>query len=224
MESVDYKYWANYIIEIHETLGSPNDLALELASGNCKLASYLKKEFKKLYISDLSFEMLKVHKRKQDGVCCNMIHLPFKNEFDFIFSAFDSINYLDDENSLIEFFKNIKINLSKEGLFLFDISLKKNSLKYVKQLNRKGKYKGIVYNQISKFDEDLDIHSNILEIKLKDGNIYKEVHKQKIYDFYYYFEVLDLAGLYVLECFDAFSFNDGTADSERIQFIVKRKD
>lgn len=224
MKSVDYKYWANYISEIHETLGSPSDIGLELASGNCKLASYLKNEFHELYISDLSFEMLKAHKRKQDAVCCNMIHLPFKIEFDFIFSAFDSINYLDDESSLIEFFKNIKVNLSEDGLFLFDISLKKNSLKYVKQLNRKGKFKGIEYNQISKFDEDLDIHSNILEIKLKDGNIYKEVHKQKIYDFYYYFEVLDLAGLYVLECFDAFSFNDGTAVSDRIQFIVKRKD
>lgn len=222
MKSVDYKYWAKYIAEIHQTLGNPNDIALELAAGNCKLASYLKKEFKKLYISDLSFEMLKNHKIMHEAVCCNMVNLPFKNKFDFIFAAFDSINYLNNENDLISFFKEVANNMTPNGILLFDIALRNNSLKYVKQLNRKGKHRGIEYNQISEFDEDLSIHKNTLEIKLKDGNVYKEVHTQKIYEFYYYFEVLELAGLYVLECFDAFTFDDGTADSDRIQFIVKR--
>ncbi len=41
------------------------------------------------------------------------------------------------------FFKNIKNNLTKHGSMTFDVSLKKNSIKHLKQLNRKGKYKGI---------------------------------------------------------------------------------
>lgn len=223
MKSVDYSFWGNYIGEIHSTLGKPTDLALEIASGNCILSKYLKNQFQELYLSDLSVEMLRQNKTDQHTVCCDMLHLPFQIEFDFIFSAFDSINYLETEKKLEYFFNNLSNNLTTEGYFVFDVSLRGNSLKHVKNLNRKGKYKGIEYNQMSFFDDSENIHTNTLEIKLKNGNVFKEVHKQKIYDFYYYFEVLESADLYVSECFEAFTFDEGTPNSERVQFIVKRK-
>lgn len=223
MKSVDYSFWAKYIKEIHSTLGNKNDVALELASGNCKLGKYLSREFKTLYLSDFSFEMLRLNRSKHESICCDMSHLPFKNKFDFIFSAFDSVNYLSNEKKLQDFFNHIKLNMSIEGYFIFDVSLKHNSIKHLKNLNRKGRYRGIEYKQISEFDDINRLHTNKIEIKLNDGKIYKEVHEQKIYDFYYYFEVLELSGLFVAECFDAFSFNDGSSDSERVQFIVKRK-
>jgi ubiquinone/menaquinone biosynthesis C-methylase UbiE len=222
MKSVDYSYWATYIKEIHSTLGSKNDIALELASGNCSLSKHLKNEFRLLILSDLSLEMLKLGRKKFDSVCCNMLELPFSKKFDFIFSAFDSINYLNDKNQFQHFFKDIKHNLSDSGYFIFDVALKRNSLKYLKELNRKGKYRGIEYKQTSDFDHKNDLHINSVEIKLNNGKVYKEVHKQRIYDFYYYFEVLESAGMFVAECFDAFTFNDASPESERIQFIVKR--
>jgi SAM-dependent methyltransferase len=222
MGSVDYKFWANYIREIHQTLGKPNDIALELASGNCKLGSNLVNEFRKLYLSDFSLEMIKQNKTNIPSVCCDMLRLPFKNKFDFIFSAFDSINYLDTDQKLFDFFNAIHERLSSDGLFLFDVSSKQNSLKHLKELNRKGKYKGIEYSQKSEFDEIQSLHINKVELKLRNGEVHKEVHTQKIYDFYYYFEVLEFTGFFVLECFDAFTFDDGNAESDRIQFIVKR--
>jgi SAM-dependent methyltransferase len=152
-----------------------------------------------------------------------MTLLPFKNKFDFIYSAFDSVNYLNDEAKLSTYFANISKNINEDGLLLFDVSLKNNSLKYVKRLNRKGSYKGIKYIQKSVFDEESKIHSNFIKLKLSNGKIIEEIHKQKIYDFYYYFEVLESNNLYVVECFEAFTFNDATEDSERVQFIVKRK-
>ncbi|MCB9207541.1 MAG: methyltransferase domain-containing protein [Ignavibacteriales bacterium] len=223
MSSVDYKYWAKYLIEIHDTIGSKKDIALELAAGNCEISSYLKNQFARLYVSDLSFEMLKNNKKCKNKICCNMIHLPFKNEFDFIYSTFDSINYLNDETKLSLFFNNISNQLSENGYLVFDVSLKHNSLKHLKKLNRKGKYKNISFEQISKFDEETLIHSNLIRIKLKDGSWVEELHKQKIYDFYYYFDVIESNDLYVSECFDAFDFKDGNRYSDRVQFIVKRK-
>ncbi|MEE9430516.1 MAG: class I SAM-dependent methyltransferase, partial [Melioribacteraceae bacterium] len=58
MSSVDYKYWAKYIIEIHSTLGQSQDIALELAAGDCSLAKHLDKQFNKLFVTDISKEML----------------------------------------------------------------------------------------------------------------------------------------------------------------------
>jgi len=224
MRSVDYSFWAKYIKEIHDTLGDKNDIALELAAGNCSLANHLTHQFKKLYVSDISKEMLMTSTNKNlEKVCCDMSLLPFKNKFDFIYSAFDSVNYLNNETRLSEYFANISNNLSENGLLLFDVSLKNNSLKHVKSLNRKGIYNGIKYIQKSVFDEKTKIHSNFIKIKLKDGKVVEEVHQQKIYDFYYYFEVLESNNLFAIECFDSFTFNDATEDSERVQFIVKRK-
>ena len=222
MESVDYTFWAKYICEIHSTLGKPNDVAMEIAAGNCKLAENIKNQFAELYLTDYSLEMLKMNQSDYNTVCCNMYELPFKNSFDFIFATFDSLNYLNTEKIFETFLISIRKSLSRDGLFLFDVSLKHNSIKHLKKLNRKGKFNGIVYSQKSEFDSNENIHKNIIQITTENGEKFTEVHKQKIYDFYYYFEALELAGLYVLECFDAFTFNDGKAGSDRVQFVVKR--
>ncbi len=222
MESVNYSFWANYICEIHSTLGKPTDTALEIAAGNCKLAQQIKNQFKEFYLSDISIEMLKQNKSKYNSVCCNMSELPFKKSFDFIFTSFDSINYLNTKKSFEEFLLRLSNNLTEDGLFLFDASLKHNSIRHLRKLNRKGKYNGIEYQQKSEFDEKDNIHINTIIIQTADGENFTEIHKQKIYDFYYYFEALEFSGYYVLECFDAFGFKDGTPDSDRVQFVVKR--
>jgi SAM-dependent methyltransferase len=152
-----------------------------------------------------------------------MTELPFKNKFDFIFSAFDSINYLHTNIQLNSFFSNISTNLSDKGYFIFDVSLKNNSMKNLKKLNRKGKFKGISYVQKSEFDESSLLHKNTLIIDTKEGKTFKEIHIQKIYDFYYYFEIFENKDIYVYDCFEAFTFNEGTPESDRVQFIVKRK-
>jgi SAM-dependent methyltransferase len=223
MNSVDYSFWANYVREIHQNIGKKTDIALELGSGNCKLAKYLYDEFSKLFLTDISYEMLKFNKTNYPVICCDMKYLPFKNNFDFIFSAFDSINYINTEEKLLNFFIQLSKYLTSNGYFVFDVSLKKNSIKHLKKLNREGTYRGIKYIQKSEFDEETSLHINTVHIITKDGKKYKEVHTQKIYDFYYYFDILDNAGLVVTECFDGFSFENASEESDRIQFIVKRK-
>jgi hypothetical protein len=113
--------------------------------------------------------------------------------------------------------------MKTDAVLCFDVSLKNNSLKHLKSLNREGKYKGIKYIQKSEFDLGTQIHRNELFINLPDGRTYWEEHIQKIYDFYYYFQVLEKSDLYVIECFEAFDFVDANPSSERVQFIVKRK-
>jgi ubiquinone/menaquinone biosynthesis C-methylase UbiE len=223
MKSVDYSFWAGYIKEIHNSLGSRSDIALELGCGIGKLSDNLKGVFNELYLTDISFEMLKLNRSKYPKICCDMEKLPFKIKFDFIFSTFDSINYIISEKKMLNFFKGIASRLSAKGYFTFDASLKHNSIKHLKELNRKGKFKRLEYIQISDFNEETLYHTNKIKIKTAEGLVYKETHIQKIYDFYYYFDVLEKSGLYVAECFNAFDFTDGTPESDRIQFIVKRK-
>jgi cyclopropane fatty-acyl-phospholipid synthase-like methyltransferase len=151
-----------------------------------------------------------------------MRSLPFKAKFDLIVSAFDSINYLTNKKDLSDFFDNLKNNLSDDGIFTFDISLESNSLKYVKNLNRTGYYKGIEYMQTSRYNRHERTHYNEFKLKLKDGSEVYEKHKQKIYSLESFFDLLDKNGYIVKECFTAFSLDNAHENSERAQFIIKK--
>lgn len=224
MRSIDYKDWAEYIFALNNNKKIENDYTLEIASGDCKLAGYLKNYFPKIILSDLSKEMLFNSSADRNlKVCCDMANLPFKNEFPLILSAFDSINYLITDQELNNLFKNIYGLITDNGIFTFDASLENNSIKNEKRLNRKGKFNGIKYIQKSKYDNTDKIHYNYFQIFLNNGEIIEEVHKQRVYNFFDYFSVIENNGLYVENCYDAFSFDDANEDCERVQFVVKKR-
>ena len=78
------------------------------------------------------------------------------------------------------------------------------------------------FKRVSKFYKSRKVHKNIFYITGADNNVVKEVHEQKIFDFETYFDLIFKAGLYVVDCFEAFTFKIGNAGSDRIQFILKK--
>ncbi len=223
MRSVDYDHWAQYILSIYDLLEIKGENLLELASGNMKLAEKIAVRFPQIIVTDISVEMLKLNNNNLNKICCSMEHLPFKIPFDFIFSTFDSLNYLNSEVRMRNFFKEIASVMNRNSFFTFDVSLENNSLKHVKRLNRKGKFENIKYIQKSEYDKNSKIHLNHFKIKLENGEIVEEIHRQKIYDFDFYFEVIDEADMYVAHCFETFTYENANSNSERAQFIIKRK-
>ncbi|HEX2867613.1 MAG TPA: class I SAM-dependent methyltransferase [Ignavibacteriales bacterium] len=221
MRFISYDEWAEYYYLLTKDYMGPDAAVLELAGGNCKLSSRLKHYYEDIIVSDLSFEMLQ---QSEDSalrkVCCNMLSLPFKKKFDLVVSAFDSVNYLLTRKSLNQFFREVYSCLKPGGIFSFDASLEANSLKNIRYLNRKGSFKGIKYVQKSRYDQDRRIHTNIFDIKLANGTVFTEIHKQKIFPLEVFFELLTRNGFLVKECFSAFSFDDADMNAERAQFIA----
>jgi len=222
MRSINYSDWEHYIRDLKTHYYEEGRTTLELACGDGIIAGYLKDYFNDLVILDISKSMLNLADKEIKKVCADMTSLPFKSKFTFIYSTFDSLNYLISSNDLFKLFTEIKFILENDGLFTFDVSLEKNSIKSIKILNRKGKFNGVKYIQSSKYNSDECIHTNHFKLKLDDGEIIEEVHIQKIYPFEYYFELIEDAGLYVADCFDAFTFEDANNKCERVQFVVKK--
>ena len=224
MRSIDYEKWADYIYQISKEVKKKNISVLELAGGTGSIATNLSTKVKKIITSDLSFSMLAHH---QDShllkICCDMKSLPFKKKFDFIFSTFDSVNYINKKENINKLLDSVSGCLSDKGLFAFDVSLEKNSLKYEKYLNRRGKVNGVLFQQRSYFDKRTRIHYNHFELTLANGKKVEEIHKQKIYLFEDYFDLIDKSDFYVHKCFKAFTFENANADTERAQFILKKK-
>lgn len=224
MKNVDFRFWAGYIQDLAERYISSNASVIELAAGTCNIAARLKNKFNNIIVTDISFPMLKT--ADENGlkkICCSMIQLPVKCKFDFIFSTFDSINYLLTEKDLLILFREANSILKENGIFTFDASLENNSLEFKDMQISEGWYKDHYYKRISTYNKRNRIHKNVFHIRHSSGIRYKEIHRQKIYSFDTYFRIIDEAGLNVKECYDSFSFNEGTPESERVQFVVGKK-
>jgi hypothetical protein len=224
MRNIDYKDWSEYLLALFRNFAVNDDYVLEIGGGNGAIASHLNKYFPNIILTDLSKEMLfRCSDPRPYKVCCDMKNMAFKNKFGIIYSTFDSVNYLLSEKELKKFFLEIHSLCDKDTICTFDVSLEKNSIKYEKHLNRNGKFKGISYKQKSKYDKNDKIHYNYFEITSNDGIITNEIHAQKIYDFDTYFKLIDESGLYVVDCFDAFTFEKAGDKSLRAQFVIKKK-
>lgn len=223
MKQIDYKDWANYLHILFQTYVKSPKYVLELAAGTGNITRHLRKYYSQIIVSDFSNNMLKKNKHGyKDSVCCDMKYLPFKKQFDIIFSTFDSVNYLTSPGDLKCHFEQVKYIMEDHSIYAFDVSLMANSRKNVRQLNRSGKFNKIKYRQKSEFDETTKIHTNTFMIEYENGDRIIELHKQKIYDFYLYFELLESLKLFVVDCFESFTFEDARSDCERVQFIVRK--
>ncbi len=223
MDDVDYNSWAEYIRDLFDEYDCENPFVLELASGTCSLAEKLKNLGIFTFPTDNSLPMLSVAGNEiPNKVCCDMRRIPFKRKFDFVFSAFDSVNYLLTKNDLRLMIESVSNVLTEDGIFAFDVSLENNSLNNLEHLNRKGKIDNIEFKQKSYYDKVRKIHINEFEIKA-DKMVFTEIHKQRIYDFFDYFDLIDSSSLFVADCFKAFTFEDAKPDSDRVQFVLKRR-
>lgn len=223
MGFISYKWWAKYLLVLTKKHLKKNPKVLELGAGNCTLAKYLSKNFEDYIVTDISLSMLKSSDIKNIKVCCDMTALPFKSTFDLIFASFDTINYITNKTKLLHFFSDIANKLENEGIFTFDAALENNSYKHQKTASTKGKTKEYKFVRSSTYFPKSRIHKNVFKITYPDGNVFTEIHKQKIFQFETFFETAEKSGLYIVNCYKAFTFQKGKAESDRVQFLMKRK-
>ncbi|MEJ2105092.1 MAG: methyltransferase domain-containing protein [Ignavibacteriaceae bacterium] len=223
MKNVDYFNWSSYILDIAETRIKSDASVLELAAGNCKMADLISRKYNNYICTDISYSMLNYYSRNGlSKVCCDMSFLPFKKKFDFIFSAFDSINYILKKKNLIRLFSEVYSVLSDKGVFTFDVSLESNSLKFIEVKTSEDFYNGFLFIRKSQYKERNRIHYNNFRISHGSGFKAKEVHKQKIYDLDTYFKLSEDAGFYTEYCYSCFTFNDANPSTERAQFVMRK--
>lgn len=223
MNKVNYDTWAEYIYDIVKNEVPFQTKVLELAGGSGIISFYLQKYFDNYILTDKSFSMLnKAENFPSAIVCCDMQFLPFKEKFGLVVSTFDSVNYLITKKSLTNLFKEIYNILTNEGIFTFDVSLYRNSVPLINERIIESTYKNFKYKQISKFEVENRIHTNLFKVTTPEGSNITEIHRQKIWEFEEYFEVIEKCGLYVKDCFENFTMKKGKPTSKRVQFIVKK--
>ena len=221
MRKIDYKEWGIYLKKITKPFLKKNPAVLEIAGGTGKLAEILSKKFPDYLLTDKSCKMLQQSKIK-NKIVMDFTTPSVNQKYDLILCTFDSVNYLLSKKKLLQLLLSVNELLTQDGIFTFDVSLAKNSIQHSDESFRKHKFSNHKIIQLSSFNEFSKIHKNEFRFYSENILIKKEIHKQKIYPFELYFNLINKSGLFVVECFECFTERKCKPNSKRAQFIVKK--
>lgn len=233
MQDTPYEDWVNYIEKLFKKFGLAPNLIAELGCGTGNISNKLAKKGYDLIGIDNSFQMLAKAKEKANNENLNILYLEQDmREFelygtvDCILSICDSINYILDENELLEVFKLVNNYLDPKGLFIFDI----NTLYKFKNILSTNSFcettEDSAYTLENYFDEDEmlnEFYTNFF-IKDKNSNLYhrfEEFHYEKAYTLEKIKQLIEKSGLKLLAVYDELTFDNPKENSERIFFVAQ---
>ena len=234
MDNVNYREWADYIIETLAQDGIRDGLVLELGCGTGTVTEMLADAGYDMIGIDNSEEMLAeaMEKRAESGhdilyLLQDMQDFELYGAVRAVISVCDSMNYLTDEEDLEYLFALVNNYLDPEGLFVFDF-------------NTEYKYREILGEQTiaedreecsfiwdNYYDEDERINEYELTLFVRDEEQpqlyrkYQEEHFQRAYTLEQIRHMLTEAGLEYVTAYDDYTKESPHDRSERICVVAR---
>ena len=231
MNHVNYDLWFTLIQKIvsrHFPGGKPS--ILEIGGGTGVLAKKLQNEGHLYFGSDYSFSMCKeAHKKDVPFFCADARYVPVKKTFPFAIFLYDGINYFTTLNDYKKLFSEMYNILDAGGFFLFDITTEINSTTNFLDIMDSEDFGKLSYIRHSYFDRDKKIQHNDFTVYTKssiNNSLYEkrsEYHIQKIFPAQEILSVIPKNHFTIMGVWDNFSFDTYNDQSERIHFLLKKK-
>ena len=240
MDNVNYREWADYIIETLAQDGIRDGLVLELGCGTGTVTEMLADVGYDMIGIDNSEEMLAeaMEKRAESGhdilyLLQDMQDFELYGTVRAVISVCDSMNYLTDEEDLEYLFALVNNYLDPGGIFIFDF-------------NTEYKYREVLGDQtIAESREDCSFiwdnyyyeEERINEYELNlfiredaesetEGDLYRrfrETHFQRAYTLEEITRIVEESGLQFVTAYEAFTKEPPSKNSERIYVIAREQ-
>ena len=144
-----------------------------------------------------------------------------------VVSVCDSVNYVTEEEELIEVFRLVNNYLDPKGVFIFDFNTK---YKYQNVLGdrtiaEKRDECSFIWDNYYYEEEEINEYELTLFIQEKE-NLYRkfeEVHYQRAYTLEQMLRLVKESGLEFVTAYDAFTRKQPTDTSERIYMIAREQ-
>ena len=240
MDNVPYREWTDYILGLLKEEGITGGIAADLGCGTGSVTELMALAGFDMIGIDSSEDMLQVALERRDALMAqspdinDILYLnQDMREFELygtvsaIVSICDSMNYILEDEELLEVFKLAWNYLDYDGIFVFD-------------MNTPYKYSEILADNVfaenredcsfiweNYFDAASQINEYDLTLFVADGEDgrftrYEEFHEQRAYEIKAVGRMLTEAGLTVLHIYDAFTHEAPREDSERVYFVAKK--
>lgn len=232
MDNADYEQWGRFLISRLEEHGIRDGLVLDLGCGTGTMTEILAGAGYDMIGVDNSEEMLAEAMEKRIRSGHDILYLlQDMEEFELygtvraIVSVCDCLNYLTEEEELLQVFRLANNYLDPGGIFLFDMN---TAYKYREVLGSatiaENRPEGsFIWENSYEEEEELNIYELTLFLPRKDGlyEKYEETHCQRAYSREKIEELLERAGLVPLKVYDGYSLGEGNEKSERLLFVAR---
>jgi SAM-dependent methyltransferase len=254
MAHVGYHRWHILIEEIIQRYcAAARPSIFEIGAGTGVLGERFVAAGIPYFASDLSFPMcLQARPRLGTAVCADGRRLPLKGAaaFDIILFLYDGINYLMDKGEYQQLFGEVHAHLKQDGLFLFDVTTVFNSTSNFNEYVDADDFGEHFYFRHSYFNAIKSMQYNDFTIFSREGGagpapqktvagalalplgnhdsaLYKksmERHEQKVFPVSVVKSFVPPDLFDILGIWDNFSFKKHSSRSERVHFLLRKKD
>ena len=231
MSHVEYEEWADFVVKAAARFGEGRRTEiLELGAGTGVVGAMLRGMGYGYIASDVSFCMCQVARAKRGLPACvaDARHLPFKKKFGMAIFLYDGINYLMTQDDYRKLFASVFDALAPDGLFLFDITTRENSVRHFMHYLDFEDYGDFSYVRESYFDINKSIQHNDFTIHRRSGRNpdyyekYTEAHRQKVFSVLEIERMVPKKRFEVLGIWDGYSFRKYTGRSLRVHFLLRK--
>lgn len=230
-ENVDYPAMARFIRDVLTKHKPGCTLVVDLACGTGTLSLELAALGFDMISVDGSYDMLSVATMKENpGVmflCQQMDELDLYGTVDAVVCTLDSVNHVTDEAVLREAFRKVALFLEPDGTFIFDA-------------NTRHKHRNVLADNVFVYDFDevycvwqnhlleddsVEISLDFFEPEEDDDTYYRssENFVERFYSREKLCDMLESAGLTIVEEYDDYSDDTPSAETQRVVYVCRRK-
>jgi len=231
MDNTPYKKWCARITDILRSAGIEKELVLDLGCGTGTLTELLAKEGYDMIGIDYSQEMLARAMEKRDESGLSILYLlQDMREFELygtvkaVVSVCDSLNYLLDEEDVIETFRLVNNYLDPKGLFVFDFNTVYKYKEVIGDATIAENRDDCSFIWENYYHEEDEINEYEVTFFVKEGELFRrfeETHYQRGYTPQQMKDFLKEAGLEFVAMADSDTGGEVTPESERIYMVAR---
>lgn len=231
MDETPYEKWCEQVTSILEKNGIQKDLVLDLGCGTGTLTELLAQKGYDMIGIDLSGEMLEraMEKREKSGLPILYLQQDMR-EFELygtvkaIVSVCDSINYLLEDEDVIDTFKLVNNYLDPHGLFIFDFNTVYKYRDVIGDATIAENREECSFIWENYYHEEERINEYEVTFFVKEGELFRrfeETHYQKGYTAEEMKRFLKEAGLEFVSMSDSDTGGEVTGQTQRICMIAR---
>ncbi|SDM87038.1 Methyltransferase domain-containing protein [Paenibacillus sp. yr247] len=240
MNSMPYDEWLRFVKESFERFGMQPSTVVDLGCGTGNLTIPLALEGYQMTGIDLSEDMLAVAEQKSNehngqlrGGTIRWVQQDLREwdlgeQVDAALSFCDSLNYLLEEEDIVDAFRQTFEGLKPGGLFLFDVHTPEQLFAYAESQPFFLNEDDVAYIWTSELDEERVQIEHDLTIFVKDSSgrdtfrRIDETHQQRAYSLQWLGQMLLAAGFTQVHMAADFTWEQPTLLTERAFFVAKK--
>ena len=227
---------ATALSETEQALLSERNLVLDLGCGTGTLTELMAEEGYDMMGIDMSPEMLQIamEKRAESGhdimyLCQDMRELELYCTVGTVICVCDSINYVLEDEEVIETFRRVNNYLYPKGLFIFDFNTVYKYSEVIGDTTIAENREDCSFIWDNFYEEESHINEYDLTIFVREETEmdvfrrFQETHYQRGYDLQEMLHFVKAAGLEFVVAFDADTEGEVTEETERVLMVCREK-